>query len=264
MFNFCATGAEENCRHKKLQSWNNSKTFLTGCMQCFVIVWLKTNKRGKRFSSLSNTLQIYLNLPRLFDLWMINIKLALEDANKAWSSIKQTNLMAWEGCWLHQGCVWLLYLVTSFCGQLLRFSTICAVCLALKTGRNNFCERSNKAALTDPFDLILPCSSVCGLQHKIKTFEAERCKYDLAACRSLNQLSGRPWHVSFWVNKPCDCVDQFQHPKLMEINHQLFLFNFKFWHPFPHEEDYRKSSSQKYRQKFKYCFSLVSWKTVWN
>lgn len=205
-------------------------------MQCLIIVWLKTNKHKKWFSSSVFTKsQIHLNLPRLFHLWMINMKKALGAANRAWSPITQTNLTAWEGCWFLQGCVCLLFLVTSFCGQSLLFSTIRAVCLAVKTGRNSFCkisERSNKASLTDPFDLILPCCSAYSLQHKIKTFEVEQSGYSLVACRSPDQLSGKPWHISFWVNKPWDCVDEFQHPKLMEINLQLFLFNFLILAPF--------------------------------
>ena len=43
MFNLGATNAEKYCRHIKMQSWNNSKTFLIGFMQCIIIVWLKTN-----------------------------------------------------------------------------------------------------------------------------------------------------------------------------------------------------------------------------
>lgn len=119
--------------------------------------------------------------------------------------------MVWEGCRFHQGCVCLLFLAISFCGQSLLFSMICVVSLVLETGRNNFCkisERSHKCkgSCTEPFDLILPCSSAYGLQHKIKTFKIEQSEYSVAACGPPDQLSLRPWHISFCVNKLWDCV----------------------------------------------------------
>lgn len=134
-----------------------------------------------------------------------------------------------RSCLLHQGCVCLLFLVISFCGQSLKLTNVCTVCLAVKTGRKSvckLCKRANRVALTDPFDLILPHSSVYNLQHKLKTFKVEQWEYALTAHKSPNQFSGRLWHTRFWVNNPWDCVDQFQHPKLMEITYQLFLFNF--------------------------------------
>lgn len=153
---------------------------------------------------------------------------------------------------------------------------ICVVSLVLETGRNNFCkisERSHKCkgSCTEPFDLILPCSSAYGLQHKIKTFKIEQSEYSVAACGPPDQLSLRPWHISFCVNKLWDCVwidfsiqSWNGKRKIFRYFYFIYIYIFKFWHYFflP-EEDYRKSSSQKYRQKFKYCLPLSSWKTVW-
>jgi len=71
--------------------------------------------------------------------------------------------------------------------------------LAANVGRSSHCkisERSNKAALTDPFDLILLCSFACTVQHNRKKNKVEQPEYTLSACRSLDPLSGRPYHIS--------------------------------------------------------------------
>lgn len=82
-----------------------------------------------------------------------------------------------------------------FYGQSLPFSNICAIYIAVNTGRSSYCkisERGNEAVLPDPFDLILLCPSVHTLQHKIKGFEVEQSEYTLSACRSSDHFSGRP------------------------------------------------------------------------